>query len=175
MKISKIWKELIFKYKERAWGLNVSTSNLSLLDYGSFSHIYTIQIITFTGITEANFGILNFTIWYFSLSTVFLKTKVNRAFIIQGWRRYGIVSFAEIDHSRTTGFLTNIGHFFSEFYTVHLDIYLILFPGKLNKKYLHAFSESFELNKKEPDLFVATINLYCRDPVIIQTLEVKCK
>ena len=72
-------------------------------------------------------------------------------------------------------FSTNIGHFFSEFHTVHLDVYLILYLGKLNKKYLHAFSESFELNKKEPVFFVATINLYCRDPAIMQALEVKCK
>ena len=34
---------------------------------------------------------------------------------------------------------------------------------------------ALELNKKEPDFFVATIKLYCRDPAIIQALEVKCK
>ena len=46
-------------------------------------------------------------------------------------------------------FLTNIRHFFFEFHTVHLDIYMILYPGKLNKKYLHAFSESFDLKKNQ--------------------------
>ena len=50
-----------------------------------------------------------------------------------------------------TGFLN-----FTEFYK-------ILYPGKLNKKYLQAFSRSLERTesvtekgKKEPDLFVAT-------------------
>ena len=100
----------------------------------------------------------------FQFPRCFLKTKINRAFKIEGSRQYSIVSFAEIDpfryriHSSISRdimisrdiLLCSVpvelqGFFNSEFYTVHLDIYLILYPDKVNQKYLRAFSQSFEL------------------------------